>query len=335
MHFAKVSLLVLAIFSCVVADEEGNNGPRTGAVSSRSRVPYANFRNGIPTVFHESAASNEVSNEATEISGYLNSGTGRNDIPQPYSFDYKATDEEENVHYHQEQADASGTVRGSYGYTDVQGLYRVVDYIADASGFRASIRTNEPGTDGKESPADVQMTAEPPPFGIQDRYSPFGGTGGPRGSYGGSRGGFRGVSGSYGYTDIDGLYRTVSYVADSSGFHVFIITNEPGVDKKESPADVNLIAREPPADTQEKYNEFRGTGVGESVTKFNYVVSHLPPEVASLVRDILMNPDATDPYTHLKTELINRSGESSQQEIRQLLSGEELGTRKPSEFVNF
>ncbi|GBM76652.1 hypothetical protein AVEN_234870-1 [Araneus ventricosus] len=73
--------------------------------------------------------------------------------------------------------------------------------------------------------------------------------------------------------------------------------------------------------------------ITESVTKFNYVVSHLPPEVASLVRDILMNPDATDPYTHLKTELINRSGESSQQEIRQLLSGEELGTRKPSELL--
>ncbi|GBN03961.1 hypothetical protein AVEN_1850-1 [Araneus ventricosus] len=73
--------------------------------------------------------------------------------------------------------------------------------------------------------------------------------------------------------------------------------------------------------------------ITESVTKFNYVVSHLPPEVASLVRDILMNPDATDPYTHLKTELKNRSGESSQQEIRQLLSGEELGTRKPSELL--
>ncbi|GBM41045.1 Transposon Ty3-I Gag-Pol polyprotein [Araneus ventricosus] len=73
--------------------------------------------------------------------------------------------------------------------------------------------------------------------------------------------------------------------------------------------------------------------ITESVTKFNYVVSHLPPEVASLMRDILMNTDATDPYTHLKTELINRSGESSQQEIRQLLSGEELGARKPSELL--
>ncbi|GBM73954.1 hypothetical protein AVEN_29616-1 [Araneus ventricosus] len=54
---------------------------------------------------------------------------------------------------------------------------------------------------------------------------------------------------------------------------------------------------------------------------------------ASLVRDILMTPEATDPYTNLKTELINRSGESSQQAIRQLLSGEELGSRKPSELL--
>ncbi|GBN49535.1 hypothetical protein AVEN_269777-1 [Araneus ventricosus] len=69
------------------------------------------------------------------------------------------------------------------------------------------------------------------------------------------------------------------------------------------------------------------------MTKFNYVVSHLPPEVAWLVLDILMNPDVTDPYTHLKTELINRSGEFSQQETRQLLSHEELGTRKPSELL--
>lgn len=73
--------------------------------------------------------------------------------------------------------------------------------------------------------------------------------------------------------------------------------------------------------------------ITESLTKYNYVVSHLPPDIASLIRDVLMKPDNTDPYAKLKTELINRSGESSQQEIRQLLSGEELGTRKPSELL--
>ncbi|GBN63006.1 hypothetical protein AVEN_218264-1, partial [Araneus ventricosus] len=109
------------------------------------------------------------------------------EVPQPYNFDYQSADEQGNTHYHREEADASGTVRGSYGYTDIQGLYRVVDYIADVNGFRASIRTNEPGTDGKESPADVQMTVEQPPFGIQDRYTPFGLTGGSRGTFGGGK----------------------------------------------------------------------------------------------------------------------------------------------------
>ncbi|GBM67607.1 hypothetical protein AVEN_44754-1 [Araneus ventricosus] len=172
-----VSLLALAIFSCVAADEEGNNGPRTGAVSSRSRVPYINFRNEIPAVSHESGASNKVSNEETEISGYLNSGTGRNDIPQSYSFDYKATDEEGNVHYRQEQAYASGRVKGSYGYTDIEGLYRTVSYVADSSGFHAFITTNEPGVDDKESPADVNLIAREPPAGIQENHNEFRGTG--------------------------------------------------------------------------------------------------------------------------------------------------------------
>ncbi|GFT90817.1 retrovirus-related Pol polyprotein from transposon opus [Trichonephila clavipes] len=73
--------------------------------------------------------------------------------------------------------------------------------------------------------------------------------------------------------------------------------------------------------------------ITESITKYNYIVSHIPPDIASLVRDILIKPDATDPYGNLKTELINRSGESSTQEIRQLLSGEELGSRRPSELL--
>lgn len=73
--------------------------------------------------------------------------------------------------------------------------------------------------------------------------------------------------------------------------------------------------------------------ITESMTKYNYIVSHIPPDIASLVRDILIKPDATDPYGKLKTELINRSGESSTQEIRQLLSGEELGSRRPSELL--
>lgn len=73
--------------------------------------------------------------------------------------------------------------------------------------------------------------------------------------------------------------------------------------------------------------------ITESRTKFNYIIAHLPPEASAIIRDVILNPDATDPYTHVKTELIKRSGESSQQEIRKLLVGEELGDRRPSELL--
>lgn len=73
--------------------------------------------------------------------------------------------------------------------------------------------------------------------------------------------------------------------------------------------------------------------ITESKTKYNYCASHLPPETASLVRDVLMNPDKDDPYKQLKDELIKRSGESSHQEIRKLLMGEHIGDRKPTELL--
>ncbi|KAL3192096.1 hypothetical protein MRX96_059299 [Rhipicephalus microplus] len=42
--------------------------------------------------------------------------------------------------------------------------------------------------------------------------------------------------GSYGYTDANGISRTVKYTADAEGFHVTIETNEPGT-KSSNPAD--------------------------------------------------------------------------------------------------
>ncbi|GFU47313.1 transposon Ty3-G Gag-Pol polyprotein [Trichonephila clavipes] len=52
--------------------------------------------------------------------------------------------------------------------------------------------------------------------------------------------------------------------------------------------------------------------ITESVTKYNYIVANLPPDTASLVRDILMRPDVTDPYAQVRNELINRSGEGKE-----------------------
>ncbi|GFW71995.1 transposon Tf2-9 polyprotein [Trichonephila clavipes] len=78
-------------------------------------------------------------------------------------------------------------------------------------------------------------------------------------------------------------------------------------------------------------------GVPKSMTdtcmKFNYIVSHLPPEAAAIIRDIIITPDETNPYSTIKAQLIQRIGKSSQQESWKFSTGEELGDRKPSELL--
>ncbi|GFQ81692.1 uncharacterized protein TNCT_378371 [Trichonephila clavata] len=67
-------------------------------------------------------------------------------------------------------------------------------------------------------------------------------------------------------------------------------------------------------------------------TKYNYCVAHLSPDAAMAVRDVILSPVTTNPYSKLKEEVIARCGESKSQEIRRLLAGEQLGDRKPSEL---
>ncbi|KAK8775421.1 hypothetical protein V5799_031234 [Amblyomma americanum] len=66
--------------------------------------------------------------------------------PQPYSYGYDNVDEYGNRQFRSEQGDSSNAKTGSYGYRDAYGLYRRVNYVADANGFRATVDTNEPLT---------------------------------------------------------------------------------------------------------------------------------------------------------------------------------------------
>lgn len=52
----------------------------------------------------------------------------------------------------------------------------------------------------------------------------------------------------------------------------------------------------------------------ESKTKYNYWIIYLSPDAIILGRDIILNPDQTDPYTHLKDYVIS-CGESETEEI--------------------
>ncbi|GBL80781.1 hypothetical protein AVEN_26220-1 [Araneus ventricosus] len=73
--------------------------------------------------------------------------------------------------------------------------------------------------------------------------------------------------------------------------------------------------------------------ITESKTKYNYVVAHLPPEIATVVRGVIIQPDPSDPYTDLKSKIIACCSESKTQEIRRLLAGESLGDLKPSKLL--
>lgn len=68
------------------------------------------------------------------------------------------------------------------------------------------------------------------------------------------------------------------------------------------------------------------------VSKYNYVVATLPQEIAESVSDILENPPNADLYANLKKSLIDRHSLSLESRIKKLVSDEEVGDRKPSEF---
>lgn len=76
--------------------------------------------------------------------------------PIPYTFSYASDLEDGGRNSHEESGDGNGRVTGSYTVQGEDGYGRVVDYIADENGFRATVRTNEPGT-ASQNPADVVM----------------------------------------------------------------------------------------------------------------------------------------------------------------------------------
>ncbi|KAH6940171.1 hypothetical protein HPB50_025979 [Hyalomma asiaticum] len=136
--------------------------------------------------------------------------------PQPYSFGYDNVDEYGNRQFRTEQGDTNNAKTGSYGYRDVNGLYRRVNYVADAYGFRATVSTNEPGTAPGASadavfnaapvvppvPKEAAQNAAPAAYGLQTAAPYYGG------GYGGYRGyGYNpnvGPTGAYGYAPYSG-----------------------------------------------------------------------------------------------------------------------------------
>ena len=79
--------------------------------------------------------------------------------------------------------------------------------------------------------------------------------------------------------------------------------------------------------------QFELADITRQRTKFNYVVSQLNQEQAAEVEDIILSPPEHEPYDRLKAELVRRLSTSREERVRQLLSHEEKGDRKPSQFL--
>ena len=79
--------------------------------------------------------------------------------------------------------------------------------------------------------------------------------------------------------------------------------------------------------------QFKLADITRQRTKFNYVVSQLNQQQVAEVEDIITSPPEHEPYDRLKAELVRRLSTSREQHVRQLLSHEEMGDQKPSQFL--
>ncbi|KAG9510573.1 hypothetical protein GZH46_00879, partial [Fragariocoptes setiger] len=156
---------------------------RTPAASGYSSAPAsAGYRAAAPTSSYQGKTSGYggAAAPATSSYGQTNSYSAKPKYeepyhpPMPFAWGYDINDGYGGAQYHKENGDEYGKRTGSYGYTDAYGVYRQVDYVADEYGFRATVKTNEPGT-ANEAPADVEWHAYEPPSkfyaGNTDSYS--------------------------------------------------------------------------------------------------------------------------------------------------------------------
>lgn len=80
-------------------------------------------------------------------------------------------------------------------------------------------------------------------------------------------------------------------------------------------------------------SQFSLADITRDTTKYHLTLSQLDPIYAAEVEDIITAPHAADKYERLKRELIKRLSASREKKVKQLLTHEELGDRKPSQFL--
>jgi len=79
--------------------------------------------------------------------------------------------------------------------------------------------------------------------------------------------------------------------------------------------------------------QFTLCGINDDEARYAHVLSKIEPMQAREIKDVITRPPMTEKYKTLKRALIQRLTDSKEQRIRQLLEQEELGDRRPSQFL--
>lgn len=80
-------------------------------------------------------------------------------------------------------------------------------------------------------------------------------------------------------------------------------------------------------------SQFKLAGITDSVTQFHHLVASMQPEELAIAGDIITEQPSVDPYEKLKARLIGQYSQSEDQCIRELISGLQLGDKKPSRLL--
>lgn len=79
--------------------------------------------------------------------------------------------------------------------------------------------------------------------------------------------------------------------------------------------------------------QFDSHKITRDMTKFSHVCGVLDDRYLYQVRDIIADPPAQEPYNALKNAIIERFTQSQETKTERLLDMEDIGDRKPSEFL--
>uniref|UniRef100_A0A6M2DWR4 Putative gypsy52-i ag n=1 Tax=Xenopsylla cheopis TaxID=163159 RepID=A0A6M2DWR4_XENCH len=81
--------------------------------------------------------------------------------------------------------------------------------------------------------------------------------------------------------------------------------------------------------------QFALSNISADTTKFYVTIAYLETQFAAEVEDVILNPPVDNKYNTLKRELIKRLSISDERKLEQLLEKEEIGDRRPSQFLRY